>query len=95
MANGYGIAHVDVTDADNYSLYVAASSEVIQEFGSRTIIRAGRFEAREGSSRARNVVLEFESYEKALATYQSAGYQEALKRRQQFGMSDFIVVEGA
>ncbi|MEZ5920779.1 MAG: DUF1330 domain-containing protein [Parvularculaceae bacterium] len=95
MAKGYWIAHVDVTDADNYPLYVAASSKVIQKFGGRPIVRGGRFEAMEGSSRTRNVVVEFESYEKALAAYQSADYQEALKLRQQYGVSDFIVVEGA
>ena len=46
------------------------------------MVRAGKYEATEGSARSRNVVIEFPDYATALACYRSAEYQANIKVRQ-------------
>ena len=57
-------------------------------------MRAGRFECTEGSSRPRNVVIEFPDYESAVACYRSPEYQANIKVRQPHATVDMIIVEG-
>lgn len=48
----------------------------------------------EGSARGRNVVLEFDSYEQALACWRSPEYQRAKALREAATEIDLIVIEG-
>lgn len=94
MAKGYWIARVDVADLERYKLYMAANAAPFRQFGARFLVRSGRFENPEGDSRSRNVVLEFPSYEAALACWRSADYQAAIKLRQPVSTIDLVIVEG-
>lgn len=94
MAKGYWIARVDVADLERYKAYVAANAEPFARYGARFVVRGGRFENLEGTSRSRNVVLEFPSYEDALACYHSPEYQAALALRWPVSTADLIVIEG-
>lgn len=94
MAKGYWIARVDVQDAEAYKKYIAANAEPFAEFGARFLVRAGDFEAVEGTPRARNVVIEFPSYEAALACYRSPAYQTAIGFRQDASEGDLVIIEG-
>jgi len=94
MPKGYWVAHVDVSDPEGYKAYVAANAEPLRQYGARFLVRGGRFEAPEGRSRSRNVVLEFPSYEAALACYNSPEYQRALALRTPYSTADILVVEG-
>jgi len=94
MAKGYWIARVDVADADAYKAYVAANAAPLAEYGARFLVRAGSFENPEGASRARNVVIEFPSYQAALDCYRSPGYQAAVELRLPAATVDMIVIEG-
>ena len=67
MPKGYWVARVDVTDPEKYKRYVAANGAAFAKYGGRFLVRGGRFEAPVGTSRERNVVVEFPSYEAALA----------------------------
>ncbi len=94
MAKGYWIARVDVTDADGYQRYVAANAAAFRRFGGRFIVRGGRFEAPEGIPRARNVVLEFNDYDTAVACYHSAEYAAAKALRDGRAEADVLIIEG-
>ena len=94
MAKGYWVAHVDVSDPQAYEAYKAANAEVFKEYGARFVVRGGPQEVQEGQVRARTVVIEFESYAKALACYQSAGYQAAKAFRDPVATGDLVIVEG-
>ena len=94
MAKGYWIARVDVADPDRYKAYIAANALPFKNFGARFLVRSGRFENPEGSSRPRNIVIEFPSYEAALDCYKSREYQEALKLRVAVSTIDLVIVEG-
>jgi len=91
---GYWIAHVDVTDPDGYQAYMGADMAPLGKFGGRFLVRGGAYEVVEGRVRGRTVVLEFPSYEAALACYRSPEYQAAKRLRDRKGELDLIVVEG-
>ena len=95
MAKGYWIARIDVVDAETYKSYVAAATPAYQKYGAKFLVRGGRCEGVEGPARGRNVVIEFESYDVAMACYRSAEYQAAAEFRRKASMGEILVVEGA
>jgi uncharacterized protein (DUF1330 family) len=94
MAKGYWIARVDVDNEEGYKPYAAANPDIFRKYGGRFVVRAGRFECVEGTSRSRNVVIEFPSYEAALACYRSPEYQRNIAVRQPHSVADIVVIEG-
>src|SRR5262249_54774416 len=94
MAKGYWIGRIDVTDPETYAGYVSNNPAIFAKFGGRFIVRGGRFEAIEGSSRQRNVVIEFPDYAAAVACFNSPEYQENRKRRLAGSVADVIIIEG-
>jgi uncharacterized protein (DUF1330 family) len=94
MPKGYWIVRVDITDPEQYKSYVAANADPLKKYGGRFLVRAGRFENPEGSSRSRNAVIEFPSYQAALDCWKSPDYQQAIKLRQPVSTIDLIVIEG-
>ena len=94
MPKVYTIVRVDVTDPDAYAQYAKLASEAIKAHGGRPLVRGGRFEAVEGAARARNVVIEFDSFDAARAYYFSQEYQRAKMLREGAAVVEFVLVEG-
>jgi uncharacterized protein (DUF1330 family) len=94
MAKGYWIGRVEVSDLEQYKLYVAANALPFQQYGARFLVRGGQFENPEGESRSRNVVLEFPSYQAALDCWHSPQYQAAIKLREAVSTIDLVIIEG-
>ena len=94
MPKGYWIGRVDITDTEKYKAYTEANAKPFKRFGARFLVRAGRFENPEGSSRSRNVVIEFPSYQAALDCWKSPEYQEAMKLRLPVSSIDLVIIEG-
>lgn len=92
---GYWIVLVDIHDTENYPAYQAANREGLEKYGGRFLVRGGRNEQPEEPARARHVVIEFDSYEQALACYNSPEYQAALKLRKQYATAQTVIIEGA
>ena len=94
MPKGFWIVRVSVKNAERYPEYLAAARPAFEKYGARFLVRGGRFEAMEGSSRERNVVVAFDDYATALACYRSPEYQAAKALRNAYADSDFVIVEG-
>jgi len=94
MPKGYVIGRATVSNATQWAVYAAESSKVIAQYGGRPIVRGGQCSVGEGEGRARNVVLEFDSYEQAKAYLFSAEYGAARKLREGAGEIDLVAVEG-
>jgi uncharacterized protein (DUF1330 family) len=94
MAKGYWIANVDVKNDEGYKPYVAANAAIFKKFGARFIVRRGKFECPEGTSRAATVIIEFPDYATALACYRSPEYQANIKVRQAHSTADILIIEG-
>jgi uncharacterized protein (DUF1330 family) len=95
MTKGYWIAHVTVTDPVNYPKYRDAAGKAIAAYGGRFLARGGRYELPEGPGYERNVIVEFDSYDRAVACYHSPEYRAAVKLRQAYSTSSFAILEGA
>lgn len=94
MAKGYWIAHVTVTDPDQYARYAAAAAEPLRQYGAVFLARGGRHEICEGTDKSRHVVIEFPSFEAAVSCFHSPLYQEARSFRMDVAEADVIIVEG-
>ena len=94
MAKGYWIAMVDVTNPEVYQDYVKANAAAFRKYGARFLVRGGRGETVEGTTRSRRVVIEFKDYETALACYHSPEYAAAIAIRAPVSTGDLVVIEG-
>jgi uncharacterized protein (DUF1330 family) len=94
MPKGYWIAHIDVSDAEGYKAYMAATPPAHQKYNGVAFVRGGTTEVVEGRARARNVVREFPDYAAALACYRSEEYQRARPLRLSHSVCDFVISEG-
>jgi uncharacterized protein (DUF1330 family) len=94
MPKGYVIARLTVTDPDAFAEYVKDATAAIRRHGGRPLARGGAYEALEGDARARNVILEFESFEQARRYYHSAEYQAAKAKRDGVAVAEIVAVEG-
>jgi uncharacterized protein (DUF1330 family) len=94
MAKGYWIGRVDVSNDEGYKPYVAANAGIFKTFGGRFVVRGGKFQCMEGTSRTRNVVIEFPDYQTALDCYHSPEYQANIQVRLAHSIGDIIIIEG-
>ncbi len=94
MPKGYIIGHVTVHDAGAYAPYSARNNDIFPRHGGRFLVRGGQAQVLEGETHARHVVIEFPSYDAALAAYNDPEYQENLKIRLACSEGTIIVAEG-
>ena len=94
MTKGYWVAHVQVDDPEIYENYKRANAAPFAEFGGRFIVRGGEQQVREGAARGRTVVIEFPTYEAALACFDSPAYQAAKAIRDPVSSADMVIVKG-
>ena len=95
MPKAYVITRCDILNPEAYARYAAEANKAIAAAGGSILARGGRYEALEGRARARNVVIEFNSYEAARAYYYSAEYQAAKSLREGAAEMEMVAVEGA
>jgi uncharacterized protein (DUF1330 family) len=93
MAKGYRIARVDVHDAERYQQYAQSNGPVFARFGARFLVRGGAFQAPEGHSRSRNVVLEFPATRRRW-TATTVEHQALVALRAPAGEADIVLIEG-
>ena len=94
MAKSYWIGHIDVHDAHGYHAYIEANEQVFLRYGARFVVRGGEQVVKEGSSRARTVVIEFADYATALACYESPEYAAVMAKRVPYSAADVLIVSG-
>jgi uncharacterized protein (DUF1330 family) len=96
MKKGYWVvAYRSVSDESALKRYGELAVPAIEAAGGRIIVRAATVEPREVGLNQRTVLVEFDSFEKAVATYNSASYQAAVKILRPAADRDFRIVEGA
>ncbi len=92
---GYLILHGEVTDPDGYAEYKERAQVLLAEHGARYLARGGESTPLEGEWLPRFVIVEFPSYDAALAFYHSPEYQEVAEIRKRCSRSAVAIVEGA
>ena len=91
---GYWIVHLDVTDAEAYKAYPPALLRHLSHYGTRFLVRGGAREVPEGQVRSRTAVVEFPSFDAAMACFRSPDYVPIKKLRQGNADVDLVIVEG-
>lgn len=95
MAKGYWIAfYRSISDPNALAEYAKLAGPAIQAGGGRFMARGGTAKTFEGGIAQRVVMIEFDSVEKAVATYEGAAYQDALKLLKGTADRDIRIVEG-
>lgn len=94
MAKGYWVANNVITDHETYEKYKANNADILPPYNARFLARGGQQQIREGDAYGRTVILEFDSYEDAIACYESKAYQENKLLRDTAADTRLIIVEG-
>ena len=92
--SAYWIAHVDVLDEDTYKEYAKLATAAVEEHGGKFLVRGGNYQCMEGSSRPRNVVIEFPDMDSAQRCYGSGTYKKALEYSSRSSDRDILIVDG-
>ncbi len=96
MAKGYWLARLNIKDRGAFGEYRKRNAAPIARFGGKFIVKGGKAEAKLGPAVAENVVIEFDSYEQAVACFHSDEYQAATQYlKQSADVIEFVIVEGA
>ena len=90
----YWIARVNVTDREAYGAYAKLATMALESFGGKFLARGGQVVTMEGEEFARNVIVEFPSFEQAVACYNSPAYREAKALQKGAAIRNLSIVEG-
>jgi uncharacterized protein (DUF1330 family) len=94
-SKAYLLVQVDVTNPGQYGEYAKLSPAIIEKFGGQFLARGGRSVTLEGpAAPGRVVVIEFPSFERAQAFYDSPEYVAARKVRAGAAKMQMVLVEG-
>ena len=96
MKKGYWVnAYRSVSDESAVKAYSALAVPAILAYGGRFLTNsASQVEANESGLKQRTIIVEFDSYEIALAARKSEGYQKALAALGSGADRDSRIVEG-
>lgn len=95
MAKGYVIScYHSISDPEKLQAYAKLAGPAIAAAGGRFLARGTAAKAMEAGVKERTVIIEFDTFEQAMALYDSAPYQEAVKALGNAAKRDMRVVEG-
>jgi uncharacterized protein (DUF1330 family) len=95
VAKGYWVsAYRTISDPEKLAAYNKLAAPAVRAGGGRTLARGGRVVARDAGIAERTVLVEFDSFEQAVATHESEAYQEALAALADGVERDFRIIEG-
>jgi uncharacterized protein (DUF1330 family) len=95
MPKGYWVSvYRTISDPEKLAAYNKLAAVAVKAGGGRTIVRDGRVAAYDAGIAERTILVEFDSFEQAVAARESAAYQEALAALSDGVERDFRIVEG-
>lgn len=96
MPKGYWIsAYREIKDPEKLKAYAELAGPAVKAGGGRFLVRGGKMKAYEAGVEQRTVVVEFDSFEAAVAAHDGAAYKAALDKLEGGVVRDFRIVEGA
>ncbi|CAD6519130.1 DUF1330 domain-containing protein [Paraburkholderia sabiae] len=96
MSKGYWVtSYRKINDAEALGAYAKLALPAITAAGGKFIVRSAAEEVREHGLKERTVVIEFPTYEQAVAAYDSPEYKNALAALGDAAERDLRIVRGA
>lgn len=93
MPKGYWIASNNIFDMPGLLKYRDANREVMTKYGAKFLVMHGQQKIAEGSPRAKQMVIEFPSYQDAVDCHESIEYQAAAQIRRSVSDGSMLIVE--
>jgi uncharacterized protein (DUF1330 family) len=93
----YWLARSKVNDAAEYKKYTDLAGPIVVKFGGKVLARGGRYQIMEGPEKfSRFIVVEFPTFDQAVACFNSPEYQAACAFRRKDGVGEVenVIVEG-
>ncbi|MFF8271647.1 DUF1330 domain-containing protein [Streptomyces sp. NPDC016562] len=95
MPKGYWVSvYPAVSDSEGLAAYDKLAGPAVRAGGGRLLSRGRRVVAHEAGITQRVVLIEFDSFEQAVAAYESEAYQKALVALPDGVERDFRITEG-
>ncbi|MEU2834502.1 DUF1330 domain-containing protein [Streptomyces lavendulae] len=95
MAKGYWVsAYRTILDPEKLAAYDQLARPAVQAGGGRVLSRGERVVVHGAGIAERTILIEFDSFERALAAYESEAYQKALAALSDGVERDFRIIEG-
>ncbi|MGA5821240.1 DUF1330 domain-containing protein [Kitasatospora sp. NPDC094028] len=95
MPKGYWVSvYRTISDPEKLAAYDELARTAVRAGGGRVLIRGGQVVAHDGGIAERTILVEFDSFEQAVAARESQAYQEALVVLADAVERDFRIVEG-
>jgi uncharacterized protein (DUF1330 family) len=95
MPKGYWVStYRTISDPEKLAAYNKLAAPAVKAWGGRTLVRGGRVVAHDAGLAERTILVEFDSFEQAVAARESAAYHEALLVLADGVERDFRIVEG-
>ncbi|MEU9042901.1 MULTISPECIES: DUF1330 domain-containing protein [unclassified Kitasatospora] len=95
MAKGYWVSvYRTISDPEKLAAYNKLAGPAVQAGGGRVLARGGRVFAHDAGIAERTILIEFDTFEQAVAARESAAYQEALVTLSDAVERDFRIIEG-
>jgi len=97
MKKGYWVVvYRSISDESAVKAYGALALPAVESFGGRFLTRStSQIQTHEAGLQLRTILVEFDSYDIALAAHESAAYQKALQTLGSGAERDYRIVEGA
>ncbi|MBO8191138.1 DUF1330 domain-containing protein [Streptomyces oryzae] len=95
MPKGYWVSvYRTISDPEKLAAYDKLARLAVEAGGGRVLVRGGRVVAHDAGIAERTILIEFDSFEQAVAARESAAYQDALATLSDGVERDFRIVEG-
>ena len=96
MKKGYWVvAYRSISDESAVKAYAGLAVPAVQSFGGHFLTSStSQVQSHEAGLQQRTVIVEFDSYEIALAAHESEAYQKALQALGSGAERDYRIVEG-
>ena len=96
MKKGYWVvAYQSISDESAVKAYATLARPALESFGARLLTSStSQIRAHEAGLQLRTILVEFDSYEIALAAHESEAYQKALQALGSGAERDYRIVEG-
>ena len=95
MAGYWIIRGSGIKDQEAFEEYSRLANPVVERYGAKILAGRNRHKTHEGEECARVLLIEFSSYDQAIACYEDAEYQASISYAHKAYHRELVIVEGS
>lgn len=85
----------DIADQEAFDEYARLANPIVERYGATIVAGRNRHQTREGKEYARILLIEFPSFDQAIACYNDTEYQASLTYANKAYNRELVIVEGS